>query len=104
MVPTLDSKSTLEPKLDLSHIPQSVLVPILFILGPKLTTPLSHIPLLDLSIEQNDPEIIFQEWSDNRKNFHIRILHDPFQSRGYKNVNKKGIIKDGFLETPYYLD
>ena len=58
---TLELKSTFEPKLDLSHILKLVLVFEHLILEPKSTIPPSHILLLDLGIEQNDSEMIFQD-------------------------------------------
>ena len=45
---TLESKPTLGPKLDLSHILESILVPVPFAFEPKSTTPSSYIPMLDL--------------------------------------------------------
>ena len=77
MEPTLESKPILEPKLDLSHILESVLVPVPFILEPKSTSPSSHTPLLNLGIEQNYSEMIFQDWSYNQDDFNVSILHDP---------------------------
>ena len=41
--PTFEPNLTLKPKLDLIHIPKSVLVLEAFILEPKSTIPLSHI-------------------------------------------------------------
>jgi len=51
---TLESKPTLEPKLDLSHIPESMLVLVPFIPEPKSSIPQNRVPLLDLGIEYND--------------------------------------------------
>ena len=100
---TLEPKPTFEPKFDLSHILESVLIPVPFILEPKSTTPLSHIPFLDLTVDYYDSEMIFQDWSYNQNNFHFRILHDPNQIGDSKNVNKKE-VKGEFFETPHYLD
>ena len=96
---TLESNLTVESKLDLSHILESVLIPVPLILEPSS----NHIPLLDQGIDYNDSRMIFQDWSYNRENFNIRILHDPIQSRGGKNVNRKEVIKGEFFETPHYL-
>ena len=41
---TLEPNLTLKPKLDLSHIPKSVLVPVPFILEPKSIISATHIP------------------------------------------------------------
>ena len=59
---------------------------------------------MDLGIEQNDSEMIFKEWSYNRDDFNVRILHDPNQLGGDKIVNKKEVIKGGYLENSHYLD
>jgi len=48
--------------------------------------------------------MIFQDWSYNGDNFHIRILHDPNQRGDDKIVNRKEVNKDGFREPPHYLD
>ena len=77
---------TLEPKLDLSFVPESVSVPIPFIVEPKSSIPQNHIPLLDQAL---DPMMISQDWSYNLKNFHARILHDLIHIGDYKNVNRK---------------
>ena len=58
---TLEPKPTLKTKLDLSHIPKLVLVPIPFIPEPKLFNTKNHILLLDQGIEHNDFEMIFQD-------------------------------------------
>jgi len=44
---THEPTPTLEPKLDLSFIPESVSVPIPFIVEPKSSIPQNHILLLD---------------------------------------------------------
>jgi len=56
---TLELKLTVEPKLDLSHIVESVSVPKPITLDSKSTTPPNHIPLLDLGIHHYDSEMIF---------------------------------------------
>jgi len=43
---------------------------------PKLTTLPNHIPLLDLGIEKNGSEMIFQDWLYNQDDFNVRILYD----------------------------
>ena len=63
-----------------------------------LTISSNHIILLDQGIDHNVSEMIFQDWSYNWDDFNVRILHDPIQSRGSNNANKKEVIKDGFLE------
>jgi len=95
---------TLEPKLNLSFMPESVSVPILFIVEPKSFIPQNHIPLLDQSLDQYDSVMISQDWSYNRKKFYTRILHDPIHIGEYKNANKKVKIKSRFHENSQYLD
>ena len=102
MEPTLESKLALEPKLDLSHIPKSILVPEHFT-KPKSIIPPSHILLLDQGIDHNDSEMIFKDWSYNWDNFNVRILHDPIQFGDDKYVNREVVIKGGFIENPRYL-
>jgi len=102
--PTFIPKSTLEPKLDLSHIPESVLIPVPYTLEPKSAISLIHILLLDQDIDYYDFEMIFQDWSFNRDNFHVGILHDSNQIEDSININGKEVIKGGFLETSHYLD
>ena len=70
--PTIEPKLTLEPKFDLSHIPDSVLVLVPFILEPKSTISPTHIPLFDQGVDYYDSEMIFQDWSYNRDDFNIR--------------------------------
>ena len=53
---TLESKLTLEPKVDFSEL---VLVPEPIILEPKSTIPSSHILLLDIGIDHDDSVMIF---------------------------------------------
>ena len=78
-------------KLDLSHIPESLLVTKHFTIEPKLTTQSNHIPLLDLGIDHYDSEMIFQDWSYNLDEFHVRIWHSPNQIGDNNNVNRKEI-------------
>ena len=99
--PTLKPNSTLEPKLDFL---ESVLVSKPIILEPKSITSSSHILLLDQGIHNYDSEIIFQDWSYNRDSFNIRIFHDPIHFGNNNNVDKKEVIKVGFLDNLQYLD
>ena len=48
--------------------------------------------------------MIFQDWSYNRDDFHVRILYDHNQIGDNNNVNRKEVIKGGFFEIPHYLD
>ena len=48
--------------------------------------------------------MISQDWSYNRKNFHVRILHDPIHIGEYKNVNRKEVMNGGFHENSQYLN
>jgi len=48
---TLESKSTLEPKID---FPELLMVPEPITLEPKSTIPPRHILLLDIDIDHND--------------------------------------------------
>jgi len=57
--PTLEPKPTLEPRLDLSQILKSVLVPKPFIFKPKSTISSNHILQLDQGKNHNDFEMIF---------------------------------------------
>ena len=101
---TLESKLTLQSKLDLSHIPESVLDPIPFISEPKSSISQNYIPLLDLGIDHNDSVMIFQDWTYNQDKFNVRILHDPIHVEDYKYIKRKEVIKDWFREPPHYLD
>ena len=69
--------STLESKFDLSFIPESISVPIPFIVELISSILQNHIPLLDQGLNQYDSVMISQYWSYNQKNFHVRIMHDP---------------------------
>ena len=55
----------LEAKLDLSFIPESVSVPIPFIVELKSSISQNHIPLLDQDLDQCDSMMISQDWSYN---------------------------------------
>jgi len=50
---TLEPTPILEPKLDLSFIPESVLISIPFIVEPKSSISQNHIPLFDQDLDQN---------------------------------------------------
>ena len=95
----LGPNPTLEPKFDLSQFCESALVHIPFILEPKLTTILNHFPYQ--GIDSYDSLMIFENWSYNRDKFHVKILHDPIHIGEYNNVNKKEVIKGGFLDNPW---
>ena len=56
---------TLETKLDLTFIPESVSVPIPCIVEPKSSIPQNHIPRLDQSLDQYDSVMISQDLSYN---------------------------------------
>ena len=62
---THEPNPTLEPKLDLSFIFESVLVPIPFIVEPKSFILQNHISLLDKGLDQYDSMMISQDWSYN---------------------------------------
>ena len=94
--PTLKSNPTLEPKLDLNQLPESVLVLIPFTLEPKSIIQSNHIPLLNQGVDQYNSKMIFQDWSFNQDECHDRILHDPIQFGDYNNVNKLE-VKGDFL-------
>ena len=69
----LKPKLTLEPKLNFFEL---VLVPKPFILEPKSSISQNHILLFDQGIDHNDSEMIFQDWSYKRDDFHDRIMQD----------------------------
>jgi len=99
--PTIEPKLTLESKLDFLKL---VLIPEPIILEPKSITSSIRILLLNQGVDYYDSEIIFQDWSYNRDSFIVRVLHDPIHLRDCKNVNKKEVIKGGFLYNPQDLD
>ena len=74
---THEPTPTLEPKLDLNFIPESVSVPIPFIIETKSFISQNHIPLLGQGLNQYDSVMITQDWSYNWEKFHARIMHDP---------------------------
>ena len=98
---THEPTPTLEPKFDLSFIPESISVPIPFIIEPKLSILTNQISLLHQDVNQYNSVMIFQDWSYNRKKFHARILHDPIHIGDY---NRKEVMKGGFHENLQYLD
>ena len=77
--PTFEPNPTLESKLDLSHILESVSFIEPFTLKPKSTITPSHILLVDQGIDYYDCQIIFQDWSYNWDDFNDRIVHDSIQ-------------------------
>jgi len=99
----LESYLTLELKLDLNQFHESVLVLKSFIFEPKSTISPNHISLLDQSAKQSNSEMIYQDWSYNQDDFHVRILHDAIQIGDYNNINKLE-VKSEFLWTPYSLN
>ena len=98
---TLESKPTLEPKINFFEL---VLVAKPITLEPKLTSPPSHILLFDISIDHDDPVIIFQDWSCKGNNFHDRIFHDPIHIGDYNYVNRKYVNKGELCEPLHYFD
>ena len=80
-----------------------MLIHVLFIPKPKSSNSSNHIPLLDIDIDHNDSVKIFQYWSYKGDNFYVKIFHDPIPFGDCKNVNKKEVIKCGFLDNPQYL-
>ena len=66
---THEPTPTLEPKLDLSFIPESVSVHIPFIVEPKSSILQNHIPLLDQGLDQSDSVMISQDCHITGKNF-----------------------------------
>ena len=89
---------TLEPKLDLSHIPDPL------ILELKSTIPPSHILLLGRGIDHDDSVMIFQDWSCKENKFHDRIFHDPIHIGECNYVNRKEDNKGEFREPLHYFD
>ena len=59
--PTLKPNLTLEPKLDLNQLPESVLILEPFTIELKSTILLSHILLFDQGVKQYNSLMIFQE-------------------------------------------
>ena len=98
---TLESKLTLEPKINFSEL-VLVLEPIIF--EPKLTIPPSHILLLDIDIDYDDFVMIFQDWSCKKNNFHDKIFLDPIHIGDCKYINIQKVDKGWIREPPHYLD
>ena len=92
---TPEPHPTLELKFD---FPEPVLVPNPIILEPKSITSLSQMLLLDQGVDNDDPEMVFQDWSSNQDSFNVRVLHDPIHLEDNNNVHKKEVIKGGFLD------
>ena len=99
--PTFEPNLTLEPKFD---FPELVLVPNPIILKPKSFTSSSQILLLDQGINNDDSEMVFQNWSYNLDSFNVRVVHDPIHLGDNNTVHKKEVIKGEFLDDPQYLD
>jgi len=101
--PILESNLSLKLLLDLSNIPESVLVPVPFILEPKLTPSPNHISLLDQDIGQYKSKMIYRDWAFDLDKCQDTILYDPIQFGSYKTFN--GIeVKGEFLRTSHSLD
>ena len=67
-----------------------------FILESKSTISPNRIPLLYQGVEQYNSEMVYQDWSYNRDDFHVRILYDPIHLGANNNVN--GLeVKGDFL-------
>ena len=101
-----DLELTLEPHLTLElkfYFPEPVLVPNLIILKPKSIISSSQILLLDQGVNNDDPEMVFQDWSYNQDSFNVRVVHDPTHLGDNNNVHQKEVIKGGFLNDPNYL-
>ena len=89
--------STLEPLLDLSHLPESVLVPILH--ESKSIILSFHTPFWDEVVDKFDSEINYEIWKLDGVKYLIKILD------GY--IFLMGYIKDisgGFLRDPRKVD
>ena len=80
------------------------MVPEAITLDLKSVIPLSHILLLNKSINHDDSVTIFQDGSYEGDNFHDRILYDPIHIGDCRYVKRKKVNKGGFREPPYYLD
>jgi len=99
--PTLEQNPTLEPKFD---FPEPILVPEPITLEPKSITSSSHILLLDQDVDNDDPDMVFQDWSYNRDSVNARVTHDPIHLGDNNNVHQKEVIKGGFLDDQQDLD
>ena len=64
----LEPNPTIEPRLDLNQLLESVLVPVPFTLEPKSIISLNHIPLLDQGVGKYNSEIIYQDWTFHNNN------------------------------------
>jgi len=62
-----------------------------------------HSLLLHQDIEQSNSEMVYQDWSINRNEYHDRIWHDPIQ-HGDNNIVNRLEIKGKFFRTPHSLD
>ena len=93
--PTFEPNPTLEPKFNFSEL---VLVPNPILLKLKSITSSSQILLLDQGVNNDDPEMVFQDWSCNQDSFNVRVVHDPIHSGDNNNVLQKEVIKGGFLD------
>ena len=80
------------------------MVPNPIILKPKSITLSNQILLLDQDIDNDDSEMVIQDWSYNQDSFTIRVMHDPIHLGDNNNVHKKEVLKDGFLDDPRDFD
>ena len=95
--PISEPISTLEPLLDLSHLPESLLVPVL----PKSKSNILsfHTPFWDEVIDKFDSEINYENWKLDGVKYLIKILYGHIFLVGYIRV-----ISGGFLRDPRKVD
>ena len=94
---TFEPNPTLKPKFEFS---ESVLVPIHIILKPKSIISSSLILLLDQGVNNDDPEMVFQDWSYNQNSFNVRVVHDPIHLGDNNIVHKKEAVSYTHLTLP----
>ena len=99
--PTFEPNLTLEPKFNFFEL---VLVPNPIILEPKSITSSNQILLLDQGVDNDDPEMVFQDWLYNQDSFNIRVVHDSIHLGENNNIHRKEVLKDRFLDDLQYLD
>ena len=81
---------------------EPVLGPNPIIVKPKSITSSSQILLLDQDVDNDDPKMVFQDWSYNQDSFNVMVVHDPIPLGDNNNVHKKEVIKGGFLDDPQF--
>ena len=74
---------------------EPVLIPNPIILEHKSIISLSQILLLDQGVDNDDLEMVFQDWSYNQDSFNVRVVHDPVHLGDNNNIDKKKAIKGG---------